>query len=536
MKQIFRKTILLLFGGLFVSSAAWATTEVSATTFLGASSSQYTIEPNKTLTISFTSSTGASDIWNAWVTILKPTDTTFDNANTSTFYTLLRSDIYGWGDYYDATKISGTDPAGITNAANTNVTLTIVRKGSLVQTYVKATQSTNTYYQYYHNNIGDGTQDIGLILSVDNATLNIDDVVTIDDTTVDLNHLYVGNSDFSTSFWSAFSDTYVLGPNKSMKLRFKNYSSKANNWNNWSTYVTTDFNRNSGGDYVEYFSLRADNWNSVADNNTGISSNFNWASFKEDMDGATVTLIVTRSGTNVTVRCDIAPKAGGSYFEEFTQACGDGSQNIRVFLTVDGAYLDILPESIEIGDIGWGTFASDYNLDFSKAQDGLSAYAITGRSGSAITKEAVTGIVPAGTPLLVSGTANASYTVPVATTAGSAPAGNLLKAGNGSAVGYVADKTRYVLSANAGTPVFKKLAKGGSSATVPAGKAYLEFDGDVSARELTFDFDSETTAISELTNTNLTNYTNEYFNLAGQRVANPTKGLYIVNGRKVIIK
>ena len=63
-----------------------------------------------------------------------------------------------------------------------------------------------------------------------------------------------------------------------------------------------------------------------------------------------------------------------------------------------------------------------------------------------------------------------------------------------------------------------------------------ELDETIEARELTIDFDSETTAISELTNTNLTNYTNEYFNLAGQRVANPTKGLYIVNGKKVVVK
>jgi hypothetical protein len=28
----------------------------------------------------------------------------------------------------------------------------------------------------------------------------------------------------------------------------------------------------------------------------------------------------------------------------------------------------------------------------------------------------------------------------------------------------------------------------------------------------------------------------EYYNLAGQRVAQPTKGLYIVNGKKVVIK
>ena len=83
-------------------------------------------------------------------------------------------------------------------------------------------------------------------------------------------------------------------------------------------------------------------------------------------------------------------------------------------------------------------------------------------------------------------------------------------------------------------PVFKNIVAG-TPATVPAGKAYLQFNEEISARELTFDFDSETTAISELTNTNLTNYTNDYFNLAGQRVANPTKGLYIVNGKKVIL-
>ena len=28
----------------------------------------------------------------------------------------------------------------------------------------------------------------------------------------------------------------------------------------------------------------------------------------------------------------------------------------------------------------------------------------------------------------------------------------------------------------------------------------------------------------------------EYYNLAGQRAVNPKKGLYIVNGKKVIIK
>jgi hypothetical protein len=48
--------------------------------------------------------------------------------------------------------------------------------------------------------------------------------------------------------------------------------------------------------------------------------------------------------------------------------------------------------------------------------------------------------------------------------------------------------------------------------------------------------DNETTGLSEIKNTNLTNNTNEFFDLQGRKVAQPTKGLYIVNGKKVIIK
>ncbi len=64
------------------------------------------------------------------------------------------------------------------------------------------------------------------------------------------------------------------------------------------------------------------------------------------------------------------------------------------------------------------------------------------------------------------------------------------------------------------------------------GKAYLTTSA--SAPEfLAFD---ETTNIK--TTTNFTDCTDskEWYNLNGQRVAQPTKGLYIVNGKKVIIK
>ena len=51
------------------------------------------------------------------------------------------------------------------------------------------------------------------------------------------------------------------------------------------------------------------------------------------------------------------------------------------------------------------------------------------------------------------------------------------------------------------------------------------------------DCDDETTGIEAVNvNTESANVSREYFNLSGQRVANPSKGLYIVNGKKVIIK
>jgi len=81
---------------------------------------------------------------------------------------------------------------------------------------------------------------------------------------------------------------------------------------------------------------------------------------------------------------------------------------------------------------------------------------------------------------------------------------------------------------------------------VAVGKAYLHILSSVledyedepaeePARMMIVFADSETTGISAtLTNNGIKN--NEIFNLAGQRISQPTKGLYIVGGRKVVVK
>ena len=76
-----------------------------------------------------------------------------------------------------------------------------------------------------------------------------------------------------------------------------------------------------------------------------------------------------------------------------------------------------------------------------------------------------------------------------------------------------------------------KLQKGGSGATINSFRAYLTAVSG--AREITFE--DETTGLTDVSS-KTSDGRGECFNLAGQRVAQPTKGLYIVNGRKVVIK
>ncbi len=81
---------------------------------------------------------------------------------------------------------------------------------------------------------------------------------------------------------------------------------------------------------------------------------------------------------------------------------------------------------------------------------------------------------------------------------------------------------------------------------LPAYVAWIAVN-DVPNNALTLEFDeSETTSLTPVPGLtpdpspkgegNFKGEGSEYFNLAGQRVAQPTKGLYIVNDKKVVIK
>lgn len=78
---------------------------------------------------------------------------------------------------------------------------------------------------------------------------------------------------------------------------------------------------------------------------------------------------------------------------------------------------------------------------------------------------------------------------------------------------------------------FYKAANGG---TLAAGKAYLSLPATSEAKSYSIAFGGDTTGINEVVATAKAD--GAYYTLSGVRVENPTKGLYIQNGKKVIIK
>ena len=175
-----------------------------------------------------------------------------------------------------------------------------------------------------------------------------------------------------------------------------------------------------------------------------------------------------------------------------------------------------------LADRNYGSFVTSQKLDFASAE-GITAYIATGLNGGndAVVLQSVD-VVPAGTAIIVKTTTQgATVNVPVTTADASDVSANKLVAGDGTTV---ANSDYYYLASDQ-----FHLA---TSGTLQSGKAYLHITN--AARDLSIVID-DATALT-LVNSEKGIVNREVYNLAGQRVAAPTKGLYIANGKKIIIK
>ena len=148
-------------------------------------------------------------------------------------------------------------------------------------------------------------------------------------------------------------------------------------------------------------------------------------------------------------------------------------------------------------------------------------------------------IVPANTGVMVSSLGSGNFTVSLSNEAGSSllNSDNMLKASGDAGIDadhmHVDNTKFYRLTMHNGTSIgFWWGAADGAAFTIAANKAYLAVPNTSAP---CFTFDGDATGINTL-NAERGTLNGECYNLAGQRVAQPTKGLYIVNGRKVVIK
>ena len=170
----------------------------------------------------------------------------------------------------------------------------------------------------------------------------------------------------------------------------------------------------------------------------------------------------------------------------------------------------------------YATFSSEYALDFTGIED-VKAYQAS-MDGTKVKMTRVSGKVPANTGLFIAGTTTDIPTTICTTEL----TGNLLHATTGEAI--ISDNL-YSFVKRGDDYGFAKVPSG---YTWAKGKAYLETSEVVSAAGLGFYFDDDPTAIYSIDADNNSLENNEVFNLAGQKVVQPSKGLYIVNGKKYI--
>lgn len=201
----------------------------------------------------------------------------------------------------------------------------------------------------------------------------------------------------------------------------------------------------------------------------------------------------------------------------------------------------------EVKSIGYATFSSPYAVAI---PDGVTASYATGITDKTIDFKNFTNGIPANTGALLQATPGTYTFTPASTTdeITTTNQDNVWLMPNTSATTLTQDisgYTKYILTnrvvgqtEDATTGFYKVKTEGGNNAA--KGTAYLKVkDGYPSAGApefFSFFNDLSTpTGISKIEGNNqLENKT--VFNLNGQRVMNPTKGLYILNGRKVVLK
>ena len=211
------------------------------------------------------------------------------------------------------------------------------------------------------------------------------------------------------------------------------------------------------------------------------------------------------------------------FYNEGYYATTNGNNTDLFAVKVDGPTYDLT-----ISSAGLSTLVLPFNV--ATLPSGVTAYKLTTTNSvvsanevSSITKDEPVLIKAEAGTYTFTGDAAASYT------SGTHQSGALI----GTYTAVSAATGEYVLQNGAEGVGFYRLAET-SNCIISPFRAYLSSAETANARSLTIVFEDETTSINTVLNEE--QKTNSYYDLGGRHVDNPTKGLYIVNGKKVFVK
>ncbi len=288
-------------------------------------------------TINFTNFTAGDNNWENFVVILQNVATGHSAEDTAGYleYGVMRADNYGWkGALNTANNLSelGWEVTSDWNwdtfksdLDGAKVALTVTNNGTTADVVaVVTTAEGKTYTQSYKNIAIDG--DLYVTLTLEKAYL------VFEPTTV---------GSLAQPFWSAFSDIWAVPANGSKTVKFKNYTAGDNNWENFVVILQNTPTGHSSDPalptfaegYAEYGVMRADNYGWKYALNTGsnlselgweVTSNWNWDTYKSDMDGADVEVTVTNNGTTADVVAVVTTAEGKTYTQSYKNIAIDG--------------------------------------------------------------------------------------------------------------------------------------------------------------------------------------------------------------------
>lgn len=223
-----------------------------------------------------------------------------------------------------------------------------------------------------------------------------------------------------------------------------------------------------------------------------------------------------------TTECEYTATENGTYTVRAANemgGLGEASETVEVNLTI----------TAKLSAGGMGTFCATKTV---KTPNGLTAYTATVNNNTVTLNKIEDGIIPANNGVVLSGEANATYDMEYATSDKTQLEGNDLKGTlertlieNDYSFVLVYDNTENV-------SYFKNFKNG---AYIPANKAYLEIPTATQNTMLRVVINNGgATGINNIENNN--NDTKPFYTISGQKTTNPQKGIYIHNGKKVIIK